>query len=91
VLERAVQYGTLKWIDPWGERHLFDTTEAPFVTVRISDTDEPARLLSAPSLRAGEAYREGTVDVSMSKTGGRPANISMFQGHPGKDTDLRAL
>jgi cyclopropane-fatty-acyl-phospholipid synthase len=61
VLERAVQYGTLELIDPWGERHLFGTTEAPFVTVRITDVEEPARLLSAPSVRAGEAYMEGTL------------------------------
>jgi cyclopropane-fatty-acyl-phospholipid synthase len=61
VLERAVQYGTLELVDPWGERHLFGTKEAPFVSARLTDPDEPARMLGAPSLRAGEAYMDGTL------------------------------
>ncbi len=61
VLDKAVRYGSLELVDPWGERHLFGTAEAPFVTVRITDPDEPARLLGAPSLRVGEAYMEGTL------------------------------
>lgn len=59
VLERAVQYGTLVVVDPWDGRHVFGTGEAPFATVRLTNPDEPARLLANPSLRTGEAYMDG--------------------------------
>ncbi|MBB3892994.1 cyclopropane-fatty-acyl-phospholipid synthase [Phenylobacterium haematophilum] len=63
VLERAVQYGTLVVLDPWDGRHVFGTGEAPFATVRLTDPEEPARLLASPSLRAGEAYMDGGLVV----------------------------
>jgi cyclopropane-fatty-acyl-phospholipid synthase len=61
VLSRAVRFGSLAVIDPWGERHAFGTGEAPYVTVRLTDPAEPMRLLASPSLRAGEAYMDGTL------------------------------
>jgi cyclopropane-fatty-acyl-phospholipid synthase len=63
VLGGAVEYGSLTVIDPWGERHVFGTGGAPFVTIRLTDPDEPGRLLADPSLRAGEAYMDGTLII----------------------------
>jgi cyclopropane-fatty-acyl-phospholipid synthase len=63
VLSGAVEYGSLTVIDPWGERHAFGTGRAPFVTIRLTDPDEPGRLLADPSLRAGEAYMDGTLVI----------------------------
>ncbi len=60
VLESTVKYGSLELIDPWEIRHSFGTQEAPFVSVRITDPRELARLVENPNLRAGEAYMEGT-------------------------------
>ena len=59
----AVKYGTLTMIDPWEELHVFGTGEPPFVTIRINDPNEPARLLGNPSLRVGEAYVDGTLVI----------------------------
>jgi cyclopropane-fatty-acyl-phospholipid synthase len=61
VLSGAITNGTLSVIDPWGERHVFGTNRAPFVTIRLTDPSEPARLLGNPGLRVGEAYMEGTL------------------------------
>jgi cyclopropane-fatty-acyl-phospholipid synthase len=63
VLGGAVQYGSLTVIDPWGERHAFGTGGAPFVTLHLTDPDEPGRLLADPCLRAGEAYMDGTLII----------------------------
>lgn len=63
ILKRAVRHGSLALIDPWGERHVVGTGNAPFVTVRLSDPADPARLLASPSLRAGEAYMEGSLTI----------------------------
>jgi cyclopropane-fatty-acyl-phospholipid synthase len=63
VVGGAIQYGSLTVIDPWGETHVFGTGGAPFVTLRLTDPDEPGRLLADPCLRAGEAYMDGTLIV----------------------------
>lgn len=63
VLDRSVQYGTLAVIDPWDRRHAFGSGEPPFVTIRLADPGEAARLLVNPSLHAGEAYMEGRLTL----------------------------
>lgn len=63
ILRRTVRHGSLAVIDPWGESHVVGTGDAPFVTVRLNDPAEPARLLASPSLRAGEAYMEGSLTI----------------------------
>ncbi|WP_375269291.1 class I SAM-dependent methyltransferase [Phenylobacterium sp.] len=63
LLRRAVRLGSLALIDPWGERHVVGTGDAPFVTVRLTEPGEAARLLASPSLRAGEAYMDGSLVI----------------------------
>ena len=63
LLRRAVRHGSLALIDPWGERHVVGTGDAPFVTVRLTEPGEAARLLASPSLRAGEAYMDGSLII----------------------------
>jgi len=63
LLRRAVRQGSLALIDPWGERHVVGTGDAPFVTVRLAEPGEAARLLASPSLRAGEAYMDGSLII----------------------------
>jgi cyclopropane-fatty-acyl-phospholipid synthase len=63
VFRATIQFGSLTVIDPWEEIHVFGTGDPPFVTVRVNDPNEPARLLSNPSLRVGEAYVDGTLVV----------------------------
>lgn len=63
LLRRAVRSGSLALIDPWGERHVVGTGDAPFVTVRLTEPGDAARLLASPSLRAGEAYMDGSLVI----------------------------
>ena len=46
LLRRAVRQGSLALIDPWGERHVVGTGDAPFVTVRLAEPGEAARIES---------------------------------------------
>lgn len=61
LLRRTVGYGSLALIDPRGERHVTGTGDAPFVTIRLTDPTDAARILANPSLRVGEAYMEGSL------------------------------
>jgi cyclopropane-fatty-acyl-phospholipid synthase len=61
ALGPAVQRGTLIMFDPWGERHIFGSGDAPRVSVRLTDPQTPTRLLAEPMLAAGEAYMDGSL------------------------------
>ena len=63
VLARAVQLGTLTVTDPWGERHVFGSGDAPLVSVRMSDVQTPTRSVADPMLGVGEAYMDGTLTI----------------------------
>ena len=63
MLERFVQTGTLRVIDPLGRMHEFSGTAEPVATIRLHAPNLPWKLFLNPELHAGESYMNGTLTL----------------------------
>jgi cyclopropane-fatty-acyl-phospholipid synthase len=87
LLERLIQWGTLRVVDARGELHTYAGTPGPSVTIRLHDRTLHSRLFWNPRLIAGEAYMDGTLTIEDGATvfdfidlvG---ANLNMLEGKP---------
>jgi cyclopropane-fatty-acyl-phospholipid synthase len=87
LLERLIQWGTLRVVDARGKLHTYAGTPGPSVTIRLHDRTLHSRLFWNPRLIAGEAYMDGTLTIEDGATvfdfvdlvG---ANLNMLEGKP---------
>jgi len=63
LLRRIVHSGRLTVNDAYGETWHFGPGGNPAVSIRLTDTKLPARLLANPSLALGEAYMDETLRI----------------------------
>lgn len=62
MLDHIVKVGTLHLTLPDGTRHSYGRG-APELTLRLKDADLPRRFILNPTLAAGEAYMDGTMEI----------------------------
>ena len=63
MLKRFVVTGTLRVIDAGGREHLYQGSDGPQVTLRLTDPKLHRSLVVNPELKAGEAYMDGTLVI----------------------------
>ena len=62
-LSRLIKTGRLTIIDPRGKSHVFGGAGGPVSTIKFNDHRVAYEILLGPSLRFGEAYMAGRVDL----------------------------